>query len=51
MYYSYLNQDQISRGEPIFPKILVLGEQFSTENFGPGDQNSGDSSDHFVKQR
>ena len=38
------NPDQISRGGPFLPKKWVLGDHFSTENFGPGDQNSGDSS-------
>ena len=33
------NPDQISRGGPFLPKKWVLGDHFSTENFGPGDQN------------
>jgi len=34
--------DQISRGGPFIPKKWVLGEHFSTENFGLGDQNFQD---------
>jgi len=42
------NPNQISRGGPFLPEKWVLGDHFSTENFGPGDQNlqdqnSGDS--------
>ena len=33
---------QISRGRPFLPKKWVLGDHFSTENFGPGDQNFQD---------
>ena len=41
------NPDQISRGGPFLLKKWVLGDHFSTENFGPGaqnfqDQNSGE---------
>ena len=36
------NPDQISRGGPFLPKKWVLGDHFSTENFGPGDQNFQD---------
>ena len=34
--------DQISRGGPFLLKKWVLGDHFSTENFGLGDQNFQD---------
>ena len=34
--------DQFSRGGPFFPKKSVRPDQFSTENFGPPDQNFPD---------
>ena len=45
--------DQISRGRPLLPKKWVLGDHFSNENFGPGDQNfqdqnSGDRTTGFL---
>jgi len=33
------DSDQISRDRPFLPKKWVLGDHFSTENFGPGGQN------------
>ena len=44
--------DQFSRGGPFFPKKSVRPDQFSTENFGPPDQNfpdqnSGDRTLHY----
>ena len=53
MYHRLHDPDQISRGGPFLPGKWILGDHFSTENFGPGDQNfqdqnSGDRSQTAV---